>query len=68
MSIFQLWGNFDLLQRLTNFWCLMFVVLASGVALCYFALGWSATTLSFVSACPSTLDWSVWLVMVVLIC
>ncbi|KAL8411164.1 hypothetical protein RB596_000706 [Gaeumannomyces avenae] len=46
VSIFQLWGNFGLLQSLANFWCLMFVVLATGVGLSYFALGWSATTLS----------------------
>jgi hypothetical protein len=37
------------MQWLTNWWCLMFTVLAAGVGISYFVLGWSANTVSFVS-------------------
>jgi ATP-binding cassette, subfamily B (MDR/TAP), member 1 len=37
------------LGDVTNFWCLMFTVLAIAVGISYFVLGWSATSLSFVS-------------------
>ena len=47
ISGFYLWG--DYLRDWINFWCLMFTALACGVGLGYFALGWSATTLAFVS-------------------
>jgi ATP-binding cassette subfamily B (MDR/TAP) protein 1 len=37
------------LVPLTNFWCLMFVILACGVMVGYFALGFASTRISFVS-------------------
>ncbi|RKU43010.1 hypothetical protein DL546_003196 [Coniochaeta pulveracea] len=45
LSLFQLWGPY--LAALTNFWCLMTVMLAILVGLSHFAMGWSATTLAF---------------------
>ncbi|KAB5542845.1 ABC transporter-like protein [Coniochaeta sp. 2T2.1] len=45
LSLFQLWG--DALRTLTNFWCLMTVMLAILVGISHFAMGWSATTLAF---------------------
>ncbi|KAK3316628.1 P-loop containing nucleoside triphosphate hydrolase protein [Apodospora peruviana] len=45
LTLFQLWG--DWLPALANFWSLMFVVLAIFVAICYFALGWSSSTIAF---------------------
>jgi hypothetical protein len=48
LTLFQFWG--DWLQSLANFWSLMFVMLAIFVAISYFALGWSSSTLAFVSA------------------
>ncbi|KAH8902161.1 P-loop containing nucleoside triphosphate hydrolase protein [Coniochaeta sp. PMI_546] len=45
LSLFQLWG--DYLRDLTNFWCLMTVMLAVLVGISHFAMGWSATTLAF---------------------
>jgi hypothetical protein len=50
LSLFQLWGEY--LRVLTNFWCLMTVMLAILVGISHFAMGWSATTLAFVSPCP----------------
>lgn len=47
LSLFQLRGEY--LRDLTDFWCLMTVMLAVLVGLSYFAMGWSATTLAFVS-------------------
>jgi len=49
MSLFSFFGYWELLDFLTNFWCLMFTVLAIGMGISYFALGWAATTTSFVS-------------------
>uniref|UniRef100_L7JCX2 Spermidine/putrescine import ATP-binding protein potA n=1 Tax=Pyricularia oryzae (strain P131) TaxID=1143193 RepID=L7JCX2_PYRO1 len=47
VTLFQLWGDFAKLRAAANFWCLMFVMLATGVGISYFALAWSATRLSF---------------------
>ncbi|KAI6372713.1 hypothetical protein MCOR25_003679 [Pyricularia grisea] len=47
VTLFQLWGDFAQLRAAANFWCLMFVMLATGVGISYFALAWSATRLSF---------------------
>ncbi|TLS26950.1 hypothetical protein PpBr36_05078 [Pyricularia pennisetigena] len=47
VTLFQLWGDFARLRAAANFWCLMFVMLATGVGISYFALAWSATKLSF---------------------
>ncbi|KAI1183088.1 ABC transporter-like protein [Nemania serpens] len=45
IASFAFWG--DLLRVLTNFWCLMFVVLASAAALGYFCLGFASTRVAF---------------------
>ncbi|KAI2643593.1 ABC transporter-like protein [Xylaria nigripes] len=37
----------ELLREVTNFWCLMFVVLASAAALSYFCLGFASTKVAF---------------------
>lgn len=47
LTLFQFWGPW--LPELANFWSLMFVMLAIFVAICYFALGWSTSTMAFVS-------------------
>jgi ATP-binding cassette subfamily B (MDR/TAP) protein 1 len=47
ISAFSYWG--DKLRSSTNFLCLMLVVVAVGVGLSYFALGWTSNTLSAVS-------------------
>lgn len=47
ISVFAFWGVY--LKEQTNWWCLMFTVLAIGVGVSYFALGWSSNTVSFVS-------------------
>lgn len=47
LTLFQFWG--DWLSALANFWSLMFVMLAIFVAISYFALGWSSSTVAFVS-------------------
>lgn len=47
ISLFSFLGSPEWLHALTNFWCLMFTVLAIAVGLAYFALGWSATTTAF---------------------
>lgn len=47
ISLFSFLGAPAWLHALTNFWCLMFTVLAIAVGLAYFALGWSATTTAF---------------------
>ncbi|CAK7224921.1 hypothetical protein SBRCBS47491_005718 [Sporothrix bragantina] len=47
ISLFSWLGAIEWLHALTNFWCLMFTVLAIGVGISYFALGWSATTTAF---------------------
>ena len=47
LTLFQFWG--DWLSTLANFWSLMFVMLAIFVAISYFALGWSSSTIAFVS-------------------
>jgi hypothetical protein len=47
ITLFQFWGDF--LPALANFWSLMFVMLAIFVAISYFALGWSSSSLAFVS-------------------
>ncbi|ERT01099.1 hypothetical protein HMPREF1624_02338 [Sporothrix schenckii ATCC 58251] len=47
ISLFAFLGSPEWLHALTNFWCLMFTVLAIAVGLAYFALGWSATTTAF---------------------
>lgn len=46
ISSFAYWG--DILIALTDFWCLMFVALASAAGIGYFALGFSSTVVSFV--------------------
>ncbi len=48
LTLFQFWG--DWLSAVADFWSLMFVMLAIFVAISYFALGWSSSTLAFVSA------------------
>ncbi|KAI8626309.1 ABC transporter-like protein [Xylariaceae sp. FL1651] len=45
IASFAFWG--ELLIVVTNFWCLMFVVLASAAALSYFCLGFASTRVSF---------------------
>ncbi|OCL14368.1 ABC transporter-like protein [Glonium stellatum] len=45
ISVFDFWGVY--LKEQTNFWCLMFVVLAAGIGISYFILGWSSNTVSF---------------------
>ncbi|CAK7225218.1 hypothetical protein SCUCBS95973_005787 [Sporothrix curviconia] len=47
ISLFSWLGAIEWLHSLANFWCLMFTVLAIGVGISYFALGWSATTTAF---------------------
>ena len=47
ISLFSLWG--EALKEQTNFWCLMFVFLAVGVAVGHYILGWSSNVVSFVS-------------------
>ena len=44
------------LSILTNFWCLMFTVLAIGVGIAYFMIAWSSTKMSFVSL-SEPLEW-----------
>lgn len=51
IGLFSYTGQYLLDQ--TNFWCLMFTFLAIGVGICYFTLGWSSNTISFVS----TINW-----------
>lgn len=50
LSSFNTVYDHTLLLSLTDFWCLMFVVLASSCGIGYFALGFSSTRLSFVGA------------------
>ncbi|GAB1316179.1 hypothetical protein MFIFM68171_06389 [Madurella fahalii] len=45
ITLFQTWGNW--LPALASFWSLMFVALAGFVAMSYFALGWSSSTIAF---------------------
>ncbi|KUJ09040.1 ABC transporter-like protein [Mollisia scopiformis] len=45
ISLFNLWG--ELLRLQTSFWCLMLFLLAIGVAVSYFVLGWSSNVVSF---------------------
>ncbi|KAI1114225.1 ABC transporter-like protein [Nemania sp. NC0429] len=45
IASFAFWG--DLLREITNFWCLMFVALASAAALGYFCLGFASTRVAF---------------------
>ena len=47
VSLFNLWGQS--LQDQINFWCLLFALLALGVAISHFVLGWSSNIVSFVS-------------------
>ncbi|EPE03869.1 abc transporter [Ophiostoma piceae UAMH 11346] len=47
ISLFSFLAQEELLTVLTNFWCLMFTMLAIAVGASYFALGWSATTTAF---------------------
>ncbi|OAA65488.1 spermidine/putrescine import ATP-binding protein potA [Niveomyces insectorum RCEF 264] len=47
ISLFSYFGNVTWLHALTNFWCLMFTVLAIAVGISYFALGWSSTATAF---------------------
>lgn len=47
ISLFNLWG--ELLEVQTSYWCFMFTLLAIGVGISYYALGWSSNTVSFVS-------------------
>lgn len=47
ISSFAFWG--DTLVQITNFWCLMFVVVAGAVGIGYFALGFASTRIAFVS-------------------
>ncbi|RWA10232.1 hypothetical protein EKO27_g4867 [Xylaria grammica] len=45
IASFAYWG--EVLREITNFWCLMFVVLASAAALGYFCLGFASTRVAF---------------------
>ncbi|RDW89223.1 p-loop containing nucleoside triphosphate hydrolase-14 [Coleophoma cylindrospora] len=45
ISLFSFWGQY--LQDQTNWWCLMFTILAAGVGASYLILGWSSNTISF---------------------
>ncbi|KAL8306390.1 hypothetical protein RB600_010300 [Gaeumannomyces tritici] len=45
LNLFSFWGQS--VQRAANFFCLMFVALAGGVALSHLLLGWSTTRLGF---------------------
>ncbi|KAK4162825.1 hypothetical protein QBC43DRAFT_345662 [Cladorrhinum sp. PSN259] len=45
LTLFQFWGEW--LPGLASFWSSMFVALAVFVAISYFALGWSSSTLAF---------------------
>ncbi|KAI1825629.1 ABC transporter-like protein [Xylaria intraflava] len=45
IASFYLFG--ELLKTVTNFWCLMFVVLAAAAALSYFCLGFASTRVAF---------------------
>ncbi|TGJ81130.1 hypothetical protein E0Z10_g7637 [Xylaria hypoxylon] len=45
IASFAYWG--EVLREITNFWCLMFVVLASASALGYFCLGFASTRVAF---------------------
>lgn len=47
ISLFNFWGQY--LHDQTNWWCLMFTLLAVSVGISYFVLGWSSNTISFVS-------------------
>lgn len=47
--VFNWWWSAIILQWLTDWWCLMFTVLAAGVGISYFILSWSSNTLAFVS-------------------
>ncbi|PSN67765.1 ABC transporter-like protein [Corynespora cassiicola Philippines] len=46
ISLFSFYG--DYLRNETQFWCLMTVVLAVGVGVCYFGLSWACNSVSFV--------------------
>ncbi|KAI0914184.1 ABC transporter-like protein [Ustulina deusta] len=45
IASFAFWG--ELLREITNYWCLMFVVLASAAAVGYFCLGFASTRVAF---------------------
>jgi len=45
LTLFQFWGEW--LPALSNFWSLMFVMLAIFVGITYFALSWSSSTIAF---------------------
>ncbi|KAI0870538.1 ABC transporter-like protein [Hypoxylon argillaceum] len=45
IASFAFWG--DILKEITNFWCIMFVALASAAALGYFCLGFASTRVAF---------------------
>ncbi|GAW26831.1 putative ABC transporter [Rosellinia necatrix] len=45
IASFAYWG--ETLEVITNFWCLMFVALASAAALGYFCLGFASTRVAF---------------------
>ncbi|KAK7959090.1 ABC multidrug transporter [Apiospora aurea] len=45
ISSFAFWG--ETLVQITNFWCLMFVVVAAAVGVGYFALGFASTRIAF---------------------
>lgn len=47
IASFAFWG--DILKEITNFWCIMFVALASAAALGYFCLSFASTRVAFVS-------------------
>ncbi|PMD36741.1 ABC transporter-like protein [Hyaloscypha variabilis F] len=47
ITVFDFLGYWWFMQFWTNWWCLMYTVLAAGVGISYFALGWSANTVSF---------------------
>lgn len=52
LSSFGLWGEY--LVIVTNFWCLMFVVLACAVGVGYGGLGFAATRIAFVRSSSSS--------------
>ncbi|KAK8036285.1 spermidine/putrescine import ATP-binding protein potA [Apiospora rasikravindrae] len=45
ISSFAFWG--ETLVQITNFWCLMFVIVAAAVGVGYFALGFASTRIAF---------------------
>ncbi|TVY16236.1 ABC transporter BEA3 [Lachnellula arida] len=45
ISVFSYWGSY--LQKETDWWCLMFAILAVGVGVSHFMIGWASNTIAF---------------------